>query len=218
MSKFEIFKSTLPVAFGYLALGLACGIYAAKSGIEPLWVALSSLIVYAGSGQFLLTALIITQSSLLEVFVISFLLNFRHFFYTLSLLDEIRALKFPYYFIFALTDETFALLKSRSHEKNIKSAFILTAFLNQSYWFVSTVAGAFLASELPFDYSGVEFSLVALFGVLGYELFRATPNAKLLAIAFCCAIVGLFLLPKEYYLFGTIMGALLVVLALKGRV
>ena len=84
MSKFEIFKSTIPVMFGYLALGFACGVYGAKCGIEPIWTILASLLVYAGSGQFLLAAMILAKASLLEVFIASFLLNFRHFFYTLS--------------------------------------------------------------------------------------------------------------------------------------
>ena len=217
MSKIEIFKSTIPVMFGYIALGLAVGIYAGKSGISPAWVALASLIVYAGSGQLLLTALIITKASLFDVFLISFLLNFRHFFYTLSLLNEIKALKFPYYFIFALTDETFALLKARANEPNIKEAFVLTAFLNQSYWFVATVAGAFLASELPFNYDGVEFSLVALFAVLGFEIFRAEQNYKLLFLGFCAAFLGLFIFPAKYYIFGAIMLALISLFVLKKR-
>ena len=72
MSNFEIFKSSLPVMFGYGALGFAVGIYASSSGIAPVWVALASLIVYAGSGQFLLVALIVGNATLIEVFVASF--------------------------------------------------------------------------------------------------------------------------------------------------
>lgn len=218
MSNFEIFKSSLPVMFGYGALGFAVGLYASSSGIAPVWVALASLIVYAGSGQFLLVALIVGNATLIEVFVASFLLNFRHIFYTLSLLPEIRLIKAPwrYYFMFALTDETFALLRSKGQVAGDKTRiFALTAFLNQFYWFIATVAGAITASELRFSYAGVEFSLVALFAVLGFEIFRQNPNAKILAFAFICAFVGLFVFPAKYYLFGTIMSALILLLAFK---
>lgn len=158
------------------------------------------------------------NATLIEVFVASFLLNFRHIFYTLSLLPEIRLLKAPwrYYFMFALTDETFALLRSKEQVTGDKTRiFALTAFLNQFYWFIATVAGAITASELNFSYAGVEFSLVALFAVLGFEIFRQNPNAKILAFAFICAFVGLFVFPAKYYLFGTIMSALILLLAFK---
>ena len=77
------------------------------------------------------------------------------------------------------------------------------------------MAGAITASELNFSYAGVEFSLVALFAVLGFEIFRQNPNAKILAFAFICAFVGLFVFPAKYYLFGTIMSALILLLAFK---
>ncbi|HDX6329465.1 AzlC family ABC transporter permease [Campylobacter fetus] len=80
MSKFEIFKSTIPVMMGYIPLGLAFGLYGVGSGL-PIWVmSLTSIVIYAGSVEFLLVAFIVSGSSLSSVFFISFLLNFRHFF------------------------------------------------------------------------------------------------------------------------------------------
>ncbi|WP_202930873.1 AzlC family ABC transporter permease, partial [Campylobacter fetus] len=105
MSKFEIFRSTIPVMMGYIPLGLAFGLYGVGSGL-PVWVmSLTSIIVYAGSVEFLLVAFIISGASLSSVFFISFLLNFRHFFYTMAMLNEIKSLKNRMYFIYALTDE-----------------------------------------------------------------------------------------------------------------
>ena len=90
MSKFEIFRSTLAVMMGYVPLGLAFGIYGISQDL-PVWaLALTSLLIYAGSVAFVLIAFIVTHASLVDTFVVAFLLNFRHFFYTMSLLDELR--------------------------------------------------------------------------------------------------------------------------------
>ena len=96
MSKKEIFKSTVPVMLGYIPLGFAFGIYGASSGI-PAWVlVIACFMLYAGSGQFVLVAFIVAKATLIEVFLISFLLNFRHFFYTMTLLDDIKRLKIAF--------------------------------------------------------------------------------------------------------------------------
>lgn len=212
MSNSQIFKSTLPVMMGYVPLGLAFGLYAVGLGLEP-WLAIcTALLVYAGSAEFVLAAFIIAKANFLEVFFIIFLINFRHFFYTLSLLDEIKSLKIPYYFIYALTDETFAILKARSasgaNPRDLNRLYNLTAVLNHSYWVLGCAFGAFLGTALRLDYSGIEFSLCALFVVLAYEVFKKERNFSVLSLAFGCAIIGLFILPHRYYLFGVLIAGI----------
>ena len=214
MSKKEIFKSTIPVMLGYIPLGFAFGIYGTASGI-PMWVlALTCIFIFAGSVEFVLVAFIVAKASIMEVFIISFLLNFRHFFYTMTLLDEIKKLKNRIYFIYALTDETFALLVSRKkiENENINLLFNLTAFLNQTYWISGVLLGAILGNILPVKFDGVEFSLVALFAILTYELFKANPNHKILFLGFACAFVGLFAFPTQYFLFGSLILATAILL------
>lgn len=214
MSKKEIFKSTIPVMLGYIPLGFAFGIYGSASGI-PMWVlALTCIFIFAGSVEFVLVAFIVAKASIMEVFIISFLLNFRHFFYTMTLLDEIKKLKNRIYFIYALTDETFALLVSRKkiENENINLLFNLTAFLNQTYWISGVLLGAILGNILPIKFDGVEFSLVALFAILTYELFKANSNHKILFLGFACAFIGLFAFPTQYFLFGSLILATAILL------
>ena len=182
MSKIEIFRSTLAVMMGYVPLGLAFGIYGISQDL-PVWaLALTSLLIYAGSVEFVLIAFIVTHASLVDTFVVAFLLNFRHFFYTMSLLDELRFVRHKIYAVYALTDETFALLKARAflrpeelggerpvtpqRLKELDLLYNLTAVLNQSYWVAGVVTGAVLGASLKLDFSGVEFSLTALFAML----------------------------------------------------
>lgn len=217
MIKTDIFKTTIPVMMGYVPLGFAFGIYGVGLGL-PFWVmALTSLLVYAGSVEFVLALFIITKASLFDTFVIAFLLNFRHFFYTMSLLDEIKTLKNRYYFIYALTDETFALLKSRQKQpnENTNLLFNLTAVLNQIYWVSGVLIGSIFGSILNTDFSGIEFSLVALFAVLTYEMFKFERNYKVLALGFACAFIGLFVFSDRYFLFGSLICATAILLVFK---
>lgn len=199
---------------GYVPLGFAFGIYGVSSGL-PIWVmGLTCLFVFAGSVEFVLVAFIITKASLIDTFIIAFLLNFRHFFYTMSLLDEIKTLKNRYYFIYALTDETFALLRSR-HKKpneNTNLLFNMTAILNQSYWVSGVLSGAIFGSILDTDFSGIEFTLVALFAILTYEMFKFERNYRVLSVGFACAFMGLFIFSDRYFLFGSLICAMAILL------
>ncbi|ABK81938.1 TPA: AzlC family ABC transporter permease [Campylobacter fetus subsp. venerealis] len=217
MSKFEIFKSTIPVMMGYIPLGLAFGLYGVGSGL-PIWVmSLTSIVIYAGSVEFLLVAFIVSGSSLSSVFFISFLLNFRHFFYTMAMLNEIKSLKNRIYFIYALTDETFAILKSRKQnsDENRNLIFNMTALLNQSYWIFGVNLGAILGSSLNVSYKGIDFSLSALFAILTYQVFKNNPNKSVLFLGIGCSIIGLFIFPQQYFLFGTLIFAVVILLLFK---
>ncbi|MDA3046058.1 AzlC family ABC transporter permease [Campylobacter sp. VBCF_06 NA8] len=229
MSKFEIFKSTIPVMLGYIPLGIAFGIYGISQGLEFWVMMITSLLVYAGSVEFVLVAFIVTGASLIDTFIISFLLNFRHFFYTMSLIDELRAIPRKIYPIYALTDETFALLKTRvflsdderkngiseQRARELGLIYNLTAVFNHSYWISGVAIGSILGASLNVDFSGVEFSLVALFAMLSYEMFKSNPQHKILIFSLICAFAGLFVFPVKYYLFGTLLCAIFALLAFR---
>ncbi|MEE3777141.1 AzlC family ABC transporter permease [Campylobacter sp. CX2-4080-23] len=215
--KFKIFQSTIAVMMGYASLGFAFGLYGASMGM-PSWImGITSVMVYAGSVEFLLVAFIVSGANLWGVFFISFLLNFRHFFYTLGLLEEIKKLKFRYYFIYALSDETYALIKSRNDidDTNRDLIFNFTAFLNQIYWVFSVILGSILGSNLNLNYKGIEFSLAALFGVLSYEVFKRDKNNRVAMLGFGVGILGLFLFPLHYYLFCSLILVMLILIIFK---
>ena len=47
------FPYTVPVLTGYLFIGIAFGVMFQEKGYHVLWAVLMSLLVYAGSGQYL---------------------------------------------------------------------------------------------------------------------------------------------------------------------
>lgn len=216
MKQKELFLLTIPVLMGYIPLGAAFGILAASKDFSLFEILLSSVVVYAGAGQFLLVALVAQNASFLMIFSTLFLLNFRHFFYTLSLLKELKAINFlRHYVIFALTDESFALLSSVKEKiKNLnrtQRSLIMfeVCLLNHIYWILGSVLGYYFKQGLNIDYSGVEFSLNALFVVLAYELYKQNPNLKILLYSSFIALFALFCIDKPYMLAFCIFAALI---------
>lgn len=221
MTYTQIFKLTLPVMMGYVPLGIALGILAASNDLSFAQSMAISFFVYSGSAEFLLIAFIAAGESLFGIFVSLFLLGFRHFFYTLSLLNELKSLNLlRFYAIYAMSDESFALLstyKSRfASDKRTKSiSYALLCFLNQSYWLIGVCIGFCFQKSLNLDFSGIEFSLNALFIVLAYDAYRQNPNQKLLLIAIIIGLCGFLFIAKSYMLFVCLAFAMMILLLLK---
>lgn len=221
MTYTQIFKLTLPVMMGYVPLGIALGILAASNNLSFAQSMAISFFVYSGSAEFLLIAFIAAGESLFGIFVSLFLLGFRHFFYTLSLLNELKSLNLlRFYAIYAMSDESFALLstyKSRfASDKRTKSiSYALLCFLNQSYWLIGVCVGFCFQKSLNLDFSGIEFSLNALFIVLAYDAYRQNPNQKLLLIAIIIGLCGFLFIAKSYMLFVCLAFAMMILLLFK---
>ncbi|MHB0775464.1 AzlC family ABC transporter permease [Halomonas sp. WWR20] len=210
---------TLPVMFGYLPLGAAFGILFSQLGY-PWWAALlMSCIVYAGAGQFLAVTLLANHAGLLEVIVATFMLNSRHLFYGLSLIERFKHAGWrKIYLIFALTDETYSLLTSHprlgeQHRQQDHRMALRVSALNQLWWVLGTVTGALAGVTLSFDSQGIEFALTALFIVLTLEQASRLRQVLPFAIALACGIGAIVLLPERHLLLGAIAAASLILLA-----
>ena len=73
-----IFLYTIPVLLGYIPLGMTYGILSIKSGIPFFPTVLMSIVVFAGSGQFLAVSLLSAHAGYFEIAISSFLVNLRH--------------------------------------------------------------------------------------------------------------------------------------------
>lgn len=177
-------KITLPVFFGYMAIGIAFGIVTVNAGYS-WWVALlMGLLMYTGAGQYFAIGLFSGGASLIEILIVEFLLSIRHTFYGFALISKYKNLgKLKPYLIFSITDETFAIVQSIPDVKNVNKGilFTLISALDQFYWCLGSVIGA-LAYGVLVHYnlsqylSGVDFSLTALFIVLLIEQIKNTKD------------------------------------------
>ena len=163
------FKDSLPIMAGYLALGIGYGVLLQSKGYSFWWAILMSVTMFAGSGQYAGVDFMASGASLLTTAFMTLIINCRHFFYGVSLLDKYRGTGIVKpYLIFGLTDETYSITATTTLEDDIspkKYYFFLTA-LNHSYWITGCVLGAVLGMIMPFSGEGIDFAMTALFIVI----------------------------------------------------
>lgn len=210
-----IFLDTLPVLTGYLFLGAGFGILLSEAGYGVLWAALMALCMYAGSGQYLAVSLLSSGASLLTTAVATLLVNARHLFYGISLVDTYQdaGLKKPY-MIFALTDETYSLVTQAKIPPCISKTdycFYVSLF-NQCYWLAGCVLGNLAGTLIPMDFSGISFVLTALFVTMFVEQWLCAEDHTpamigVVSTAICLLIFGsdLFLIPSMTAIAGLLI-------------
>jgi 4-azaleucine resistance transporter AzlC len=212
------FKYSIPVMLGYIAIGMAFGLMLVGKSY-PWWLALiMSVVMYAGSGQYLAVALFASGASLPEAMLAQFVLNARHIAYGSAMLKIYNEAGFyKPYLIFSLTDETFALLSSLpARDAEVESAqerakfMFYVSLLDQIYWVAGSLIGALAGAVIPFDFEGVEFALSALFIVLLIEQIFRVKRAKPFIISALITICAVTLFPKNI----TLISALAISLAI----
>lgn len=170
------FPRTIPVMAGYLVLGAAYGILMNVNGYGIWWALFISTFVYAGSLQYLGITFLAAAVNPWYAFFMSLMLNARHLFYGLSMLDQYRDTgKLKPYLVFGLTDETFSVLCHENPPKQIKKRWVCfwVSLLDHCYWVVGTAIGAMAGAFITFDTKGMDFALTALFVVIFIDQWKS---------------------------------------------
>ena len=202
-----IFLDTVPVCAGYLFLGAGFGILLSeKTGMGLGWAVFMAVSMFAGSGQYLAVSLLADGAGLLSAAIATFLVNARHIFYGISLLEPYKgAGKKKPYMIFGLTDETYSLVTQNEPPEGVKKhtyCFLVTLF-DHIYWIIGCGLGNLLPKLLPIRFDGVEFVLTALFVTMFVEQWLSHKNHLPAIIGagstlLCLVIFGqnIFLIPS----------------------
>lgn len=199
-------KKSLPVAFGYIPMGMAFGLLLQNLGVEWWWATLMGLFIFAGSAQFLAIGLLGAGVPWFEVFTSTLFLNLRHVFYGLSLYKRYKGLGWlKPYAIFGLTDETFSLILTEDFKGNESKGFISwITLINQFWWVLGCTLGALLGKELPLDTKGLEFSLTALFIVLLIDQTQKSRQVIPILMGVIAGSLSLWILKGQYFLLMSI--------------
>lgn len=160
-------KQALPIVLGYLPVGFAYGVLARKAGISIDNTVLMSVIVFAGSAQFIAVGLLASGASALSVVITTFIVNLRHLLMSAALspyLKKWSKLELAA-FTFQLTDESFAVHSTRFSNGDMhKGETYLINCIAQAAWVGGTVLGIF-SSTLITDVKpmGLDYALPAMF-------------------------------------------------------
>ena len=201
-----VFLDTVPVMTGYLFLGISFGILLGEAGYGLPWAFSMALFMYAGSAQFLSVSLLANHASVLSSAIAIFLLNARHIFYGISLIDTYKdtGKKKPY-LIFALTDETYSLVTQNQPPEGMQkhTYCFLVSLLDHIYWIAGCVIGSVAGNFIPISFEGIDFVLTALFVTLFTEQWLSNKNhwpaiIGVVSMVVCLLIFGsdIFLIPS----------------------
>ena len=211
---------TLPVLAGYLVLGVAVGLLLNSIGLGVFWAAAMSILVYAGSAQFLAVSLIGASASLPQVALLTFLLNFRHFFYGLSMVSRYQGVgKRKLYLAFALSDETYAILAGALPPAQVDPAdyYFAVSLLDQCYWVAGSLIGATVGQLITFDTTGVDFAMTALFVVLAVEQWKSARRHAPALFGVCCGVVCLLIFGPDLFLIPALAAIVALLLLFRRR-
>lgn len=188
------FPATVPVMTGYFCLGVAYGLLMAANGYGPLWSVLMSAIGFGGSMQYAAVSILATAFAPLQAFLLTLMVNARHMFYGLSMLERYKGLgwaRFP--LIYTLSDETFSLVSTLDPPEGVgrREFYLCVSLLDYSYWVTATALGGLLGSIFTFNTTGLDFSLTALFVVLFLEQWKERERRSAGIAGIACAAVSL---------------------------
>lgn len=214
------FPATIPVMTGFLCLGLAYGVLMQSKGYGPLWSTLMSAVAFGGSMQFVAITLLTTAFDPFQAFLLSIMVNARHMFYGLALLDRYKGIgKIRAVLIYTLCDETFSLVSSLEPppEADRKRYYLYISLLDYTYWVAGTAAGGLLGNFITFHTTGMDFALTALFVVLFLEQWKKRENRPAGIIGVICAAVSLAVFGAENMVIPAMVLVLLLLLGGRKR-
>lgn len=197
------FLDTVPVMTGYVFLGFGFGILMQQNGFGVLWAGAMSLFIYAGSMQYVAIPLLTSGTSLLTAALTAFVVNARHLFYGISMVDAYKGMgKKKPYLIFGLTDETYSLVSQLQipKEDNPGSFCFLVTLFDHIYWVSGTVLGSLTGSLLPINYEGVDFALTALFVTIFVEQWLSTKKHGPAIVGVAATVICLVLFGADVFL------------------
>lgn len=194
---------TIPICIGFLFLGISYGFFMHSKGFSFLYPVLMSLFIFAGSMEFVTVNLLLTAFNPLSAFLLALMVNARHLFYGISMLDKYKntGLKKPY-LIYGMCDESFSINCTVTPPADVdKGWFMLfVTLLNQIYWVAGAALGSLLGSVISFDTTGIEFVMTALFVVMFINQWEETDNHRSALTGVFCSMVFLFLFGAQHFI------------------
>lgn len=211
---------TIPVLMGYLFLGIAFGVLLSSKGYHVGWAILMSVAIYAGSMQFVAIELLVSPFNLVHTLVVTLLVQARHLFYGLSLLEKFKISEMlKPYMIFSLTDETYSLLCGVEPPEGVSQKWFMffIAILDHSYWIIGGIIGNLAGTFFKFDPTGIDFAMTALFIVIFVEQWEKNKQHTPALLGLGLTLISLLIFGTERFMIFAMIGIFIALTLLQGR-
>ena len=192
------FPHTIPIFAGFWFLGITYGLFMKVSGFSFWYPMFMSLIIFAGSMEFITVNMLLGAFHPLQAFLMTIMINARHLFYGISMLDKFKGTgwKKPY-LIFGMCDESFSINYSANVPEGVDKGWFMffVTLLNQIYWVTGATLGGIFGSFITFNTTGLDFAMTALFVVIFIEQWLKEKNHTnailgIILAAICLAVFG----------------------------
>jgi len=190
------FPHTIPIFAGFLFLGMTYGIYMNVSGFSFIYPLLMSLTIFAGSMEFVTVSLLLGSFDPLQAFAMALMINARHLFYGISMLDKYSHVGLKkLYLIFGMCDESFSINYTADIPKDVDRGWFMffVTLLNHLYWVSGAVLGGIFGSFISFNTEGLDFVMTAMFTVIFLEQLlkekNHVPSLLGLGLSLVCLII-----------------------------
>lgn len=216
----DAFPVTIPICASFLFLGMSYGFLMTSKGFSPWYPFFMSMLIFAGSMEFVTITLLLSAFNPLAAFLLAIVVNARHLFYGLSLLDKYKGTgKLKPYLIFGLCDETFAINSSVEVAEDEKKWFyFFTTLLNQIYWVTGSTLGAVAGNYIAINTEGLDFVLTALFVTIFLNQWKECRNHIPAIIGIAITLAALFVLGPDDFLLPAMALILIILTVIRRRI
>lgn len=208
------FPYTVPIFAGFWFLGLTYGVYMNVSGFSFFYPMFMSVLIFAGSMEFVAANLLLGAFNPLQAFLLTLMINARHLFYGISMLDRFRNTGVKkLYLIYGMCDETFSINYTARIPNGVNQGWFMfwVTLLNQLYWVSGAILGGVFGSFVRINTKGLGFAMTAMFVVIFMEQWMKEKNHWSSLIGFAVtggslAIFGSenFIVPSMVLILGTL--------------
>ena len=212
------FPHTLPICAGFLFLGASYGLLMTSKGFSPAYPILMSMFIFAGSMEFVTVNLLLSSFNPLYAFFLTLVVNARHLFYGISMLDKFKGTGIKkLYLIFGMCDESFSINSTVKIPEGIdKGEFMLfVTLLNHLYWFLGSTIGGIFGSYIKFNLDGIEFVVTAMFIVIFLENWLKEKQHISSVIGIIISLICLFLFGSHTFVIPSMVMILIALTCFK---
>ena len=213
------FPYTIPIFAGFWFLGITYGIYMNVSGFSFWYPMLMSITIFAGSIEFVTVNMLLGAFNPLQAFAMTLMINARHLFYGISMLDKFRGVgRKKFYLIFGMCDESFSINYTADIPEDVDRGWFMffVTLLNHFYWFSGATLGGIFGSLIHFNTEGLEFVMTAMFVVIFMEQWLKEKNHMSSILGLIISLICLIAFGADNFIIPAML-AILAVLSLLRR-
>jgi 4-azaleucine resistance transporter AzlC len=189
-------KAELPILLGVIPFGMIYGVLALGAGLSAQVAQAMSVIVFAGSAQFVGAQLFRLATPGVVIVLTTFVVNLRHVLYSASIASHLKHLNWKWKGLLAylLTDEAYVVVITHYNqptdslpESSHRHWYFLGAGLALWItWQISTAVGILLGTQIPSNWA-LDFTVALTFIALVVPALNDRPS---LVAALCAGLVA----------------------------